>query len=122
MVGGEVVSWGRGSWWLVGGEGGEADEGGAVLSGAAAAGRVAVPVETLLVQYSTLHYSTALVTLYGVGVVPDHGHGDQQPLQAEAHGAQPEPHGVAAVLLAEHRHRCYVSPRVPRVPRHVGED
>ena len=58
MVEGEVVSWGRGSWWLVGGEGGEADEGGAVLPGAAAAGRVAVPVETLLVQYSTVQYIT----------------------------------------------------------------
>ena len=63
MVGGEVVSWGRGSWWLVGGEGGEADEGGVVLSGAAAAGRVAVPVETLLVQYSTVQYNTAVTIL-----------------------------------------------------------
>ena len=67
-------SGGRGSWSLVGGEGGEADEGGAVLPGAAAAGRVAVPVETLyglgVVQYSTVQYSTCHLVWCGCGTRP----------------------------------------------------
>ena len=67
----------RYSWSLVGGEGGEADEGGAVLPGAAAAGRVAVPVETFYgavqhstVQYSTVQYNTGHLVWCGCGTRP----------------------------------------------------